>query len=750
MKALFGRKLSRENSAANRLSPVRDPREEEVHSVFTESKALPRNDNVKNRLDDVRNRLNGIDWEEMNGAGAANRNSPRGRSPCQDLQSEDHGNERGEEQQQQQQQEQQEQQRRLSSRSKARKAPPPGRTIPPPPPRRNQAAAQDINVTSVPDNHRRKPTPSLFANYRIVDDRIEDDIPPPRRRKGRAKESLSSSEPPAQKRSPGLFADYQIEDDYRMMRNSAQDEAPSIRHPRKDRATLRRKTFDAEEGSKSIKSEESIELTRGKSERKVMPMLVRDPRNEPNAALRGGRKQAAAARSRKNSFTASIRAGEDDEDEPLTRPSAPVPRRRQNRSAAFNVGETRSSLITRLKDDTSARAFLGSMKSRQRHISSTSSLRTCLEDMGFNADDIETAIESTNAGSSKDAAKVVEWLGENQQGSGGGEQEDPEDESISVHSHDETNYTKHTYCSANTNITTNTGETEESDERVKELKSSLRDLGFSKSDINRHKETYRRHSSRMTTQDFLGIVFDVDPEDTAPSPVAQMEGGRKSKDITSDPMTDLMGSISEMGFEADQVESAVIRLRESGTRASQIDADKVLGVLLSIDSPAPPQPARNLDKSGEVEECVSFGESSHSNRAQSAKPEQQSRSESEKPLSIEITRGQYARLLKGRQTWHAMHNGTALSAQCIICNGTLQCCPEADYVLCPDCNVVSPLRAPAMDDGGMGNGEKKRSNSLRNVMQEDYACTSVSEERKSADFFVGTVGLGYNRESSKF
>jgi len=175
-----------------------------------------------------------------------------------------------------------------------------------------------------------------------------------------------------------------------------------------------------------------------------------------------------------------------------------------------------------------------------------------------------------------------------------------------------------------------------------------------------------------------------------------------------------------------------------------------LGVLLSSDSPGPTRSARNLDKNGEVEERVGPGESSHSNRVQSSQPEQQNRSESEKPLSIEITRGQFARLLKGRQTWSAMHNGTALSAQCIICNGTLQCCPEADYVLCPECNVVSPLKAPVMDDGGMRNGEKRRSNSLRNAGKEDYTRAPASEERNSKDFFVGTVGLGYITEPSQF
>ena len=59
--------------------------------------------------------------------------------------------------------------------------------------------------------------------------------------------------------------------------------------------------------------------------------------------------------------------------------------------------------------------------------------------------------------------------------------------------------------------------------------------------------------------------------------------------------------------------------------------------------------------------------------------------------SIEIAPGQYATMLTGNHTRNAVHNGTAVSTVCVICSVTLQCFPEADYVLCPDCNVVSPL-----------------------------------------------------------
>ena len=102
--------------------------------------------------------------------------------------------------------------------------------------------------------------------------------------------------------------------------------------------------------------------------------------------------------------------------------------------------------------------------------------------------------------------------------------------------------------------------------------------------------------------------------------------------------------------------------------------------------------------------------------------------------SIEITPGQFAKLLKGRQTWNAMHNGTAVSASCIICTSTLQCCPEADYVLCPDCNVVSPLSSNDDDNHSRGSSSHRDAN-----RQESIRKLSTESDH------VGAVGLGYKR-----
>ena len=82
-----------------------------------------------------------------------------------------------------------------------------------------------------------------------------------------------------------------------------------------------------------------------------------------------------------------------------------------------------------------------------------------------------------------------------------------------------------------------------------------------------------------------------------------------------------------------------------------------------------------------------------------------------------------------------MQNGTSVLAKCIICNVTLQCCPEADYVLCPDCNVVSPLTADC--------DNRRRDSSARNVHP---GVATKSCRRLSMCGHVGAVGLGYKKE----
>ena len=107
----------------------------------------------------------------------------------------------------------------------------------------------------------------------------------------------------------------------------------------------------------------------------------------------------------------------------------------------------------------------------------TSSLRDYVKDMGFDPADIETAIESTDAKSSADAARVVEWLAEHRDKPRGS--------------------------------STGTALTTDSDERVEEIQESLKELGFSADYIRRKKELYRRHSSKLGAEEFISAMLEV-------------------------------------------------------------------------------------------------------------------------------------------------------------------------------------------------------------------------------------------------
>ena len=104
-------------------------------------------------------------------------------------------------------------------------------------------------------------------------------------------------------------------------------------------------------------------------------------------------------------------------------------------------------------------------------------LRDCVKDVGFDPADIETAIVSTDAKSSADAARVVEWLAEHRDKPRGS--------------------------------STGTALTTDSDERVEEIQESLKELGFSADYIRRKKELYRRHSSKLGAEEFISAMLEV-------------------------------------------------------------------------------------------------------------------------------------------------------------------------------------------------------------------------------------------------
>ena len=74
---------------------------------------------------------------------------------------------------------------------------------------------------------------------------------------------------------------------------------------------------------------------------------------------------------------------------------------------------------------------------------------------------------------------------------------------------------------------------------------------------------------------------------------------------------------------------------------------------------------------------------------------------------IEIAPGITARLRGAKETWEAVENDFYLPITCFICQIDLFCIMDANYVLCPQCKVVSPMEGCAQQgsmDGGVGLG----------------------------------------------
>jgi hypothetical protein len=80
-------------------------------------------------------------------------------------------------------------------------------------------------------------------------------------------------------------------------------------------------------------------------------------------------------------------------------------------------------------------------------------------------------------------------------------------------------------------------------------------------------------------------------------------------------------------------------------------------------------------------------------------------------LTLEISPGLHVRLRGADETWKAIANDFYMPADCICCESMIFCIQNADYVLCPDCRVVSRMEDPSSprgvgDVGGVGLGFK--------------------------------------------
>jgi hypothetical protein len=116
------------------------------------------------------------------------------------------------------------------------------------------------------------------------------------------------------------------------------------------------------------------------------------------------------------------------------------------------------------------------------------------------------------------------------------------------------------------------------------------------------------------------------------------------------------------------------------------------------------------------EESMDFWMGSTSSRSSSSGRERSSIPElsqipppqlSSPQTTIEISPGVHVRLRGAAETWKAIENDYYMPAECICCESTIFCIQNADFVLCPDCRVVSRMEGVSSRGmGGVGLGFK--------------------------------------------
>jgi hypothetical protein len=60
-------------------------------------------------------------------------------------------------------------------------------------------------------------------------------------------------------------------------------------------------------------------------------------------------------------------------------------------------------------------------------------------------------------------------------------------------------------------------------------------------------------------------------------------------------------------------------------------------------------------------------------------------------IEVEIMPGVFSPLRGSEETWRAINAGNVEIVECICCCNRIQCIADAEYVLCPECRVVSPV-----------------------------------------------------------
>jgi hypothetical protein len=100
---------------------------------------------------------------------------------------------------------------------------------------------------------------------------------------------------------------------------------------------------------------------------------------------------------------------------------------------------------------------------------------------------------------------------------------------------------------------------------------------------------------------------------------------------------------------------------------------------------------------------------------------------------IEISPGVQVRLRGASETWKAIEQDYYMPAECLCCQTTIFCIQNADYVLCPDCRVVSRMESSScLGMGGVGLGFKYedlanwQADILRNRQEEEQRSSQTS------------------------
>jgi hypothetical protein len=128
--------------------------------------------------------------------------------------------------------------------------------------------------------------------------------------------------------------------------------------------------------------------------------------------------------------------------------------------------------------------------------------------------------------------------------------------------------------------------------------------------------------------------------------------------------------------------------------------------------------------------------SSHSSSSDQERPSMPELSQMQLPSAqpnIEISPGVHVRLRGAGETWKAIENDYYMPAECMCCESTIFCIQNADFVLCPDCRVVSRMEGVSSRGmGGVGLGFKYEDLARwQDAILQEQLCQRPQDEEKA-------------------